>query len=54
LPFTRQQFDTVTSIDIPAWRQELQSHDELFKQLAARLPDQLLGTKAQFERKLGA
>jgi len=52
LPFTREQFNTVTSIDASAWQQELQSHDELFAQLAARLPQQLMTTKAQFERKL--
>ncbi|HEY6510517.1 MAG TPA: phosphoenolpyruvate carboxykinase (GTP) [Burkholderiaceae bacterium] len=54
LPFTRAQFDTVTSIDAAAWRQELQSHSELFEQLAARLPAPLLSTKASFERKLAA
>jgi len=54
LPFTHAQFDAVTSIDAAAWRQELQSHDELFKQLATRLPEQLPSTKASFERKLAA
>jgi phosphoenolpyruvate carboxykinase (GTP) len=52
LPFTREQFSAVTSIDTPAWRQELQSHDELFARLAARLPEQLSNTKARFERTL--
>jgi phosphoenolpyruvate carboxykinase (GTP) len=54
LPFTRAQFDVVTSIDVAAWRQELRSHSELFDQLAPQLPNQLLSTKAQFERKLAA
>jgi len=54
LPFTRAQFETVTSIDAAAWRHELQSHSELFEQLAARLPEPLLSTKALFERKLAA
>jgi phosphoenolpyruvate carboxykinase (GTP) len=54
LPFTRAQFDAVTSIDAAAWQQELQSHGELFQQLAARLPAQLLSTKAQFERQFAA
>jgi phosphoenolpyruvate carboxykinase (GTP) len=54
LPFTRTQFDAVTSMDAAAWQQELQSHGELFEQLAARLPEQLLSTKAQFERQVAA
>jgi phosphoenolpyruvate carboxykinase (GTP) len=52
LPFTREQFDTVTSIDPQAWQRELELHDELFRQLAARLPKELLQTKAQIERRL--
>jgi len=54
LAFTRAQFDAVTSIDAAAWQQELRSHGDLFEQLAARLPEQLLNTKAHFERKLAA
>jgi phosphoenolpyruvate carboxykinase (GTP) len=54
LPFTRGQFDVVTSIDAAAWQQELRSHSELFQKLAARLPEQLLSTKAQFERRFAA
>jgi len=54
LNFTRAQFDAVTSIDPSAWRRELELHSELFDQLAARLPVQLLQTKAQLERKLAA
>jgi phosphoenolpyruvate carboxykinase (GTP) len=54
LNFTREQFDAVTSIDHAAWRQELKLHEELFEQLSARLPAQLLSTKAQIERKLAA
>jgi phosphoenolpyruvate carboxykinase (GTP) len=54
LPFTREQFDSVMSIDRAAWRQELKLHGELFDQLSARLPAQLLSTKAQIERKLAA
>jgi phosphoenolpyruvate carboxykinase (GTP) len=42
------------STDAAAWQQELRSHSELFDQLATRLPNQLLSTKAQFERKLAA
>jgi phosphoenolpyruvate carboxykinase (GTP) len=54
LDFTRTQFDVVTSIDPDAWRRELELHAELFDRLAARLPAQLLQTKAQIERKLAA
>ncbi|MBE7419697.1 MAG: phosphoenolpyruvate carboxykinase (GTP) [Ideonella sp.] len=52
LPFSLEQFAAVTSIDHAAWKQELQLHDELFQQLAARLPSQLRTTKEQIERKL--
>ncbi len=54
LPFTREQFDTVTSIDRTDWQHELELHGELFDQLASRLPAQLLSTKAQIERQLAA
>jgi phosphoenolpyruvate carboxykinase (GTP) len=54
LNFTREQFHTVMSIDRAAWQQELKLHGELFDQLASRLPEQLLTTKAQIERKLAA
>jgi phosphoenolpyruvate carboxykinase (GTP) len=54
LAFTREQFDAVMSIDRAAWQQELKLHGELFDQLSARVPEQLLNTKAQIERKLAA
>jgi len=54
LNFTREQFDAVTSIDRNAWQQELKLHDELFEQLAARLPAQLRKTKEKIEHKLAA
>jgi len=54
LPFTRAQFDAMTSIDDAAWQLELQSHSELFERLAARLPEPLLSAKAQFERRFQA
>jgi phosphoenolpyruvate carboxykinase (GTP) len=53
LPFSLEQFAAVTSIDHAAWLQELRLHDELFEQLAARMPAQLKQTRAQIERKLG-
>jgi phosphoenolpyruvate carboxykinase (GTP) len=54
LPFTQQQFDTVTSIDKAAWTQELALHTELFKQLEHHLPKALTTTKAAIEKRLAA
>ncbi len=54
LPFTAQQFDTVTSIDKAAWTQELKLHTELFEQLAHHLPKALTDTKAAIEKRLAA
>ncbi|HEX7891730.1 MAG TPA: phosphoenolpyruvate carboxykinase (GTP) [Ramlibacter sp.] len=54
LPFTREQFDKVISIDLPAWEKELQLHQELFQQLATRLPQELKDTKAAIEKRLAA
>ena len=54
LPFTAQQFDTVTSIDKAAWTQELTLHTELFKQLEHHLPKALVDTKVAIEKRLAA
>jgi phosphoenolpyruvate carboxykinase (GTP) len=54
LPFTEQQFETVTSIDKAAWQAELALHTELFKQLEHHLPQALLDTKAAIEARLAA
>ena len=54
LPFTEQQFETVTSIDKAAWTQELALHAELFEQLAHHLPKALTDTKAAIEKRLAA
>ena len=54
LDFTRDQYQSVISIDKAAWRTELALHGELFKLLAGRLPAQLLATKAQIEQQLAA
>jgi phosphoenolpyruvate carboxykinase (GTP) len=54
LNFTADQFNTVTSIDKAAWTAELKLHEELFTQLAYHLPQALLDTKAQIERRLAA
>jgi phosphoenolpyruvate carboxykinase (GTP) len=53
LDFSREQFDRVTAVDAGEWRRELQSHQELFRQLAHRLPPQLEATRAALERRLG-
>ncbi|MET0542254.1 MAG: phosphoenolpyruvate carboxykinase (GTP) [Variovorax sp.] len=54
LDFSVEQFDTVTSIDKAAWRDELKLHDELFSQLAHHLPQELPATKAAIEQRLAA
>ena len=54
LDFSRAQYQSVISIDRAAWRTELGLHGELFAQLAARLPAQLLATKARIEQQLEA
>jgi phosphoenolpyruvate carboxykinase (GTP) len=54
LSFTREQFHSVMSIERADWQLELKLHGELFDKLLARLPQQLLSTKAQIERELAA
>jgi phosphoenolpyruvate carboxykinase (GTP) len=54
LPFTREQFESVISMDPAAWKRELALHDELFQLLSPRLPAQLLATKQQIDARLGA
>ena len=54
LDFTAEQFQSVTSIDKDAWKQEFVLHDELFDKLAYNLPAQLLETKAKLEKALTA
>jgi len=53
LPFTAEQFDLVTSIDLDAWQKELALHDELFTQLKHNLPPALVETKAALAKRLG-
>ncbi|WP_038487597.1 phosphoenolpyruvate carboxykinase (GTP) [Janthinobacterium agaricidamnosum] len=52
LPFTQEQFDTITSIDKAAWREELALHTELFEKLAYHLPKALADNKAKLEKRL--
>ena len=54
LNFTHEQFNTVTHIDKAAWVEELKLHDELFSQLAHKLPAALPQTKAAIEKRLHA
>jgi len=52
LPFTQEQFDTITSIDKAAWVEELKLHTELFEKLAYHLPQALADNKAALEQRL--
>jgi phosphoenolpyruvate carboxykinase (GTP) len=52
LDFTPEQFETVTSIDKAAWKEELALHSELFAQLAYHLPAEMAQTKALLEQRL--
>ena len=52
LPFTQEQFDTITSIDKAAWVEELKLHTELFEKLAYHLPQELADNKAALEQRL--
>jgi len=54
LDFSHAQFDSVTSLDKGAWKQEFALHDELFTQLAYHLPKELVETKAKLEQRLTA
>ncbi|VVE16972.1 phosphoenolpyruvate carboxykinase (GTP) [Pandoraea fibrosis] len=54
LSFTPAQFDDVTSMDPAAWHEELKLHAELFDTLKHHLPQALLDTKADIERRLKA
>jgi phosphoenolpyruvate carboxykinase (GTP) len=52
LDFSTDQYGQVTSLDLQAWRDELKLHDELFEQLAHRLPRELVETKERLVRRL--
>ncbi|MET1115436.1 MAG: phosphoenolpyruvate carboxykinase (GTP) [Comamonas sp.] len=54
LDFSAAQFDTVTGIDKDAWQAELELHDALFTQLADKLPQELLATRATLAKRLAA
>ena len=52
LDFSEAQFNTVTSIDRAAWTDELKLHATHFEQLAYHLPQALVDTKAELEKRL--
>ncbi|KQW89805.1 phosphoenolpyruvate carboxykinase [Massilia sp. Root418] len=52
LNFTQEQFQQITSIDKAAWTEELTLHAELFEKLAYHLPQELVATKAEIEKRL--
>jgi phosphoenolpyruvate carboxykinase (GTP) len=54
LDFTAAQFDSVTSLNKDAWKQEFALHTELFAQLSYHLPKELEETKAKLEQRLTA
>ena len=54
LPFTREQFTSVISVDRAAWQQEMVLHQELFAQLDYHLPAELPAAKARIEQRLAA
>jgi phosphoenolpyruvate carboxykinase (GTP) len=48
------QFDELERIDTSAWKEELASHDELFKKLGARLPAALESRRGVMHQKLAS
>jgi phosphoenolpyruvate carboxykinase (GTP) len=54
LNFTAEQFEQITSIDKDAWNEEMKLHAELFDKLAYHLPQELVATKAEIEKRLAA
>ena len=54
LDFSAAQFDSVTSLNKDAWKQEFALHKELFTQLSYHLPKELEVAKTMLEQRLTA
>ncbi len=54
IDFAKSSYEKITSIDPVAWRQELQLHEALFRQLAHGLPPALQRVKGKLEARLAA
>jgi phosphoenolpyruvate carboxykinase (GTP) len=54
LAFSAADFERITSIDPAAWAREFELHDELFRQLEDRLPDELLEVRQSLSARLPA
>ena len=52
LPFSRRDFDLVSTVDAADWRIELRSHGELFDQLRDGLPAELEAIRQRWSRNL--
>ena len=52
--FSKADFDTITSIDVAAWKKEIELHNELFTKLEYHLPKALLSVKEGLEERLAA
>ena len=54
MDFSRDKFETITSIDRNAWQDELKLHSELFEKLSYKLPAELKAAKEKLEQRLKA
>jgi phosphoenolpyruvate carboxykinase (GTP) len=54
LDFSREQFAGVIGMEHADWQQELKLHEELFRQLAYHLPQELTATRQRIAEKLAA
>ena len=52
--FSAAQFADLSAVDVAAWKEELQSHDELLAKLGAHLPQDLAQRRKQLHDKLAA
>ncbi len=52
--FTREQYEEIARVDGPAWRKEVESHDELLGRLGAHLPRELESRRTRLHEKLAA